>query len=299
MAIIVCRVAWMPCYRSTDEPATGGGSHVDKGGEPLEALNFLPVDDVYYGFVENKNRQLVLEKLGGRREDETLNGVSVVFCAPDPDTKDLLVTGWYVDATVHRQAIERPNDDPGRRVHFTATNATLIGESERCFPIPRAQDTWSSCRGIGQAQFWYGLNEERATEFRQFLKEYMAKGYRETAYQAISTSTRTSEKSIIESRGRRISERLERFGTCRQFIEIKGYRCEACGWSIEKDERRIWGSSFELHHLVPFVDLDDDASRVVCPKDFAVLCASCHRAIHRTEFVSDVERFAKVAGLPR
>ena len=91
----------------------------------------------------------------------------------------------------------------------------------------------------------------------------------------------TPEEVVVESRKRRISERLERRGTYRQFIKRKGYWCEACGWSIEEDEEDVWASSFELHHLTPFSELKEGGSWVVSMEDFAVLCASCHRAIHR------------------
>ena len=48
MAILVCRVAWMPRCRSDEEMAVGGGSYVDKGNVPHESLNFLPVGDTCY-----------------------------------------------------------------------------------------------------------------------------------------------------------------------------------------------------------------------------------------------------------
>ena len=67
MAILICRVAWMKSYQSEEERADGGGSYVDEGNVPHEALNFLPVGDTYYGFVENRRQQLKLEKLGGQK----------------------------------------------------------------------------------------------------------------------------------------------------------------------------------------------------------------------------------------
>ena len=284
MVILVCRVAWMQSYQSGDERAEGGGSYVAKGNEPHEALNFLPVGDTYYGFVENRGEQIKLERLGGRPTDETIGGVSIVFCAVDPKYGEFLVTGWYSGATVHRYPVKRPEDPLPRRAYFTATDATLIGETERCFGIPRARDKpRSGFGGIGQRHIWYGLNDERATNFRESLIEYMA----------TRTLRQTPEEAVVESRKRRISERFERRGTYRHFIRTKGYQCEACERSIEENERDVWGSSFELHHLAPFSKLAEDESRVVRIEDFAVLCASCHRAIHRTDYVSDVARFAK------
>ena len=132
-------------------------------------------------------------------------------------------------------------------MHFTATNATLIGEPGRCFQIPRARERpQSPFGGIGQRNIWYGLNDKRAAGFCKSLNDYMQS----------MASMQTPEKPVVESRKRRLSERLERWGTHRQFIRIKGYRCEACEWSIEENEQDVWGSSFELHPLTPFSELE-------------------------------------------
>ena len=53
------------------------------------------------------------------------------------------------------------------------------------------------------------------------------------------------------------------------------------------------GNITQLHHLTPFSELEEGETREVRSEDFAVLCASCHRAIHRTDYVNDVQRCAK------
>ncbi len=287
--VLVCRVAWMPGYQSNEEEARGGGSYVDEGNVPHESLNFRPVRQTYYGFVENGGKGLGIERLGAGRTDETIDGVSVLFCATDRETSEFLLTGWYTNATVHRHPIKRPGRDRlQREVYFTATDATVIPESERCFHLPRKRDK-HKCPfgGIGPRTFvWYGLNDDRAAGFRESLHRYMT----------TRVSTQTPDEVVVESRKRRISERLERQGASRQFIKEKGYRCEACGWSLDEfdeEKQSVWKSSFELHHLTPFSKLEEGGSRTVRSDDFAVLCASCHRAIHRTDHVSDVQAFVQ------
>ena len=218
-----------------------------------------------------------------------LDGVSVLFCATDRETSEFLLTGWYTNATVHRHPIKRPGRDRlQREVYFTATDATVIPESERCFHLPRKRDKHKfPFGGIGPRTFvWYGLNDDRAAGFCESLHRYMT----------TRVSTQTPDEVVVESRKRRISERLERQGASRQFIKEKGYRCEACGWSLDEfDEAKqsVWKSSFELHHLTPFSKLEEGGSRTVRSDDFAVLCASCHRAIHRTDHVSDIQAFVQ------
>jgi len=288
--ILVCRVAWMPYYRSDEEPAVGGGGFVDEGNVPHESLNFLPVDGIYYGYVQYRGQQLRIARLGGGHGDDSVGDVLVVFCAEHPASGDFLVVGWYNDATVHRHGTQRP--DPVRWVSFTTVDATLVAESERCFRIPRARENPPShIGGIGQVNIWYGLNnaaadnDERVQVFRAKLLAYID-GFGVGRDQ-------TPEDVAVEWRQRRLSERLERRGNNRRFIEDKGYECEACGWWIDEEERKVWGSSFELHHLTPVHELQENERREVRPEDFAVLCASCHRAIHRTDFVSDVAGFAE------
>jgi 5-methylcytosine-specific restriction protein A len=63
---------------------------------------------------------------------------------------------------------------------------------------------------------------------------------------------------------------------------IHGHLCQACGFSFGS----IYGSDcadyIEAHHLTPLYLLEDDAPILTDPRtDFAVLCANCHRMIHR------------------
>lgn len=155
----------------------------------------------------------------GEPGDENMTGVLVVFCAAEPEGGEFLVTGWCSDARVHRRAIEWPGEELGRSVNFTARDATLVAESERCFRIPRARDNPPS--GIGGSGMWnfgYGLNEERAGEFREPLGAYIG----------APRLTRTPREPV-ESRQRRSSERLEGRGAYRQFISIKG-----CRWPMHE-----------------------------------------------------------------
>ena len=283
MTILVCRVAWMPFYRSKKEEASGGGSYVEEGNVPYEALNFLPVKGEYFGYVSVRGN-ININKLGAKSDDEKISGVLVVFCASDPKSGDFLVIGWYKNATVYRKWIKRPGEKNPRYVRFTSTEAVIVEESLREFLMPGSRDNpREPFGGIGQVPIWYGLNQQSAKGFRDSLGKYI-QGER---------INNQPEKTVIESKKRSLSKKLERRGSNRKFIHKKGFKCEACKWSIEEDEQEIWGSSFELHHLVPFSELKENEKHSVSPDDFAVLCASCHRAIHCSNYISAVSRFAK------
>ena len=235
MPILVCRVAWMPSYKADDERARRGGRHVEEGKLPHESLNFLPINGTYYGYVMNDGQKLSLENLGGRRADEKINGVLVVFCATNPKSGKQFVTGWYTDATVYRLPIKRPEDKVDRDAYFTAANAVLVDEAERRFRIPGANDKPPSpISGIGQKNIWYGLNADRAEEFRESLSKYM---------------------SSVESQQSAWSERREKYplnqilygppGTGKTYATAR--RCvEICGGATEDSQEGVRRRYVEL-----------------------------------------------------
>jgi 5-methylcytosine-specific restriction protein A len=58
--------------------------------------------------------------------------------------------------------------------------------------------------------------------------------------------------------------------------------CEACGVTEQETRSRYGptlGDIFECHHLVPLAEVV--GSRRPKPEDLAVLCPTCHRAVHR------------------
>lgn len=79
-------------------------------------------------------------------------------------------------------------------------------------------------------------------------------------------------------------------GHSKEVKKRQGTRCRAC--DLEMSE--VYGAAAEgiadAHHLTPLESLDEGAVVTFDPvKDFAVLCPSCHRAIHRMKDPSDIE----------
>lgn len=284
MPTLVCRTAWMPFYQDVGEPAYSRDGWIAGGNMPYEALNFLSVDGVYYGYVAVPNaRNIDINRLGAQDNDDQIGDILVVFCAPHPVTDDLLVVGWYNRATVFRHWIDRPDRQDLGLVRFTSENTTLVEKSQRGFSIPRGQG------GMGAAGIWYGLNCENAEQLAENLLQYIDQV-------EAGENPEPPAQTMLESKRRSKSLALERRGSVRGFIRIMGFTCEACGQGINEEEQQIWGSSFELHHLTPFENLNLNETHEVCENDFAVLCATCHRAIRRWGSqggdISDVARFS-------
>jgi HNH endonuclease len=79
--------------------------------------------------------------------------------------------------------------------------------------------------------------------------------------------------------------------------EIHGYSCEACDLKFEDRYPALGDKSryIEAHHLQPISTLKGKKLIKHDPRtDFAVLCANCHRMIHRTAKPWDLAGFKKV-----
>lgn len=101
MPVLFCNIAWMKDYagRSTDDPPLGGGSFPNREGFCGEECNFVEADDGYvYGHFETMDRQVRLQRLGADKSDDFVDGVDIVWTAPEEGRDPRMVIGWYRDA---------------------------------------------------------------------------------------------------------------------------------------------------------------------------------------------------------
>lgn len=64
--------------------------------------------------------------------------------------------------------------------------------------------------------------------------------------------------------------------------QVLGCVCQACGFDFEKVYGERGRGFIEAHHLIPLSTLPEGKPVPMDPaKDFAVLCANCHRMVHR------------------
>ena len=66
-------------------------------------------------------------------------------------------------------------------------------------------------------------------------------------------------------------------------------KCEACHLVVDNVYPGLDGDVFEVHHRRPLADLEEEVETHL--EDLAILCANCHRAIHRTKPLMTVESF--------
>lgn len=103
-----------------------------------------------------------------------------------------------------------------------------------------------------------------------------------------------SDESFEEKKKLRYHKLIERNSNLsKRTKEIHGYTCIACGFNFIQKYGEIGTNYIEAHHLIPFSDLNEN-SKVSPKNDMTVLCANCHRMIHRLQNVSNIEEFKKI-----
>jgi predicted restriction endonuclease len=70
-----------------------------------------------------------------------------------------------------------------------------------------------------------------------------------------------------------------------------GWKCQACGFDFQERYGEIGENYIEAHHLLPLSTLKGKRVTLDPKVHFCVLCANCHRMIHRSGHVNDLMAF--------
>lgn len=93
---------------------------------------------------------------------------------------------------------------------------------------------------------------------------------------------------------RRIEGRIDSLKVKR----IQGYKCKVCGFDFQKVYGDIGKGFIEAHHLQPYSELKlGEKRRLDLERDFAVLCANCHRMIHRLDDPSSISHLVRIISI--
>ena len=97
--------------------------------------------------------------------------------------------------------------------------------------------------------------------------------------------------SITETRKYSYHRKIERNSTAsKNAKKFHGTTCQACDLNFPDRYGQIGNGFIEAHHLKPIGTLEEGKPvQYDVAGDFAVLCANCHRMIHRTSDPSDLK----------
>lgn len=150
--VIFFNIGWMINYRgqtSRDE-LLGDFKYIKNNGTGNEQYNFLPSDGYCYGYAPVPS--LDLTNLGGDKDSEKLNNVTVIFFSRDKNRGEAYIVGWYRNATVYRSLQKREGKDTYYICKARKEDGVCVKEHLRTFRIPSAHKEKG---GYGQSPVWY------------------------------------------------------------------------------------------------------------------------------------------------
>ena len=104
-----------------------------------------------------------------------------------------------------------------------------------------------------------------------------------------------AQATIVETKYA-FHRKVERNRTAaKQAKKFHGTVCQACDLDFEKAYGAIGKGFIEAHHLKPIATLEEGVAITYdVAADFAVLCANCHRMIHRSDDPSNLSKFREI-----
>lgn len=96
--------------------------------------------------------------------------------------------------------------------------------------------------------------------------------------------------TLTEARRYRYHRKIERNGrSSREAKKVHGYICQVCDFDFGAKYGKLGVKYIEAHHLKPLSQLAEGVPVSLSIKDdFAVLCANCHRMIHKKDAPTDL-----------
>ncbi len=143
------------------------------------------------------------------------------------------------------------------------------------------------------------LVEDLAEIVRLYMKLTARGGVDAFDVAPISEVADDHRATIVERRRYRLHRKLDRDSRAAKAAKkVHGYVCQACGFDFEAVYGEIGKGYIEAHHLTPLSELPEDVPVHQDPKsDFAVLCANCHRMMHRNAGPRDVGDLQAIEGV--
>lgn len=252
----------MAFYQGEDFIGDPKSSYAKSGGDLGERCNFLVQKDssFIYGYI-NSGGGGSLDRLGGDEKAKFVDGVTVIFV----ELQTGLLSGYYRNARVYRNLKRHPDGHLENRKLFRcrvkAEDAYLISAPDRKPAFKKSL--------IGASQFRYGNDEDWwVRDFEELLNT--------------DSDSRQQEKKRFKT-----VKKLERTSAARSIALTEfGYVCGCCGLTGRNDNVRE--AIFEVHHKKPF-KRGVEQIRDLKLEDLIVLCANCHKSIHKMPDLGDVD----------
>jgi len=186
---------------------------------------------------------------------------------------------------------------PQYRKHFKSTKIDLA--SKQFFPRG-----YEAGNAFGRAYQIRALPFEDIlqTDLREAIKLYrmlIVRGGGFTLSDEEAAEAGLEKATLTERREYVAHRKIERNPkSARAAKKIHGVICQACGFDFSTVYGAAAAGYIEAHHLIPLSAIPEGQSVELDPeKDFAVLCANCHRTIHRKNAPKTVAALRDLPGV--
>ncbi len=172
-------------------------------------------------------------------------------------------------------------------VHFPDVTVSLDSNADR-------PEFYEAAHVLGKH---YVLNDglPSQSELERDLK-LMCDAYRELIFRGgiesdFNDDIINEESSVMQRREYRLHKVIERTGDySSKAKKFHGTVCQVCAFDFGRAYGVLGEGYIEAHHLVPLSALKEGLDYVYSiERDFAVLCANCHRMIHRSGNPDDLD----------
>lgn len=274
--MILFNVGWMNHYRgvSAKDRLINGGQFVVQTGTGGEAINFLPRNGRYRGYVKLKGNTLKIEQLGGKKNAPYVENATIVFCATRPGGGRVVV-GWYHKAKVFREYQPRK---PHRYIAEARVEDCQLQEvDDRVFSIPPAR---KGSFGMGQSNIRY-LDSPEAKGLVESLQHYM-KNYGRPSSKTQKASTSKANVAMKKQVEETAVDYVE------QYYIDRGFTCRSVekdnvGWDLECKK-------LDLELLIEVKGCSGAAQVELTPNEYQAMKTKKHRNRYRLAVVSNALR---------
>ena len=236
--MVFFNTTWMDYYEGKEKKVYMGGSYVERNGYGGEIYNFKNIKGKVYGYVQPMGRNN-LERLGAKKNAESLSGVLVIFTATHGEGGTYIV-GWYKNATVYRDYQETRmeeriyNDEYiGYYAVANAEDVILLDKDERVGvfeQIPKGKG------GMGRSNVWYA-DSDNMHDFRKKVLDFIDK-YEEGKIKTVSRINRLKDsilkKKVEVAAIEKVTDYYTKLG-----YDVKSVETDNVGWDLEVRLKRM------------------------------------------------------------
>ena len=304
--VLICRISWMREYQglTNDAIIAPAGRFPKQNGWGGECWNFRAWRGRMYGYARvnpHGDPQPVIRRLNSTTDADSVDDVTVVWVAHQGAIDKTYVLGWFEHSTVLGEFLDRPDAERiaheasvkdlsievgQEEVQYFVTckkeDARLLAESERAFPVPTGKG-WMAWQSL----LFYPDRGAEHEGFKSRLLDYIDayRHGRDTSAVPYSAARELDDgRFTVEGKQVLVTHVARERDTGlvkkakRRFRRTHGQLfCEACAFDFQSKYGSLGKNFIEAHHLKPLTE----GSRRTSWKDLMMLCANCHRMVHR------------------